>query len=212
VGTNRAADDALMEMVRAAAAGDDDAWRDLLDRFHARLRRLVKLRMDPRVMGRLDPSDVLQDTYMDAREQLPAYLADPKYPFFLWLRLLTGNRLNKLHRFHLGQQVRDVTREVPLLGGSMPEASSTAIAAQLLGRDSEPPEHAAQAEIYGRVVEAVNGLDVLDREVLALRHFERLSTAEIAEVLGITVAAARKRYLRALARLRAVIGTLGEVQ
>lgn len=205
-------DDPLHRQVRAAASGDDGAWRDLLDRFHARLRRMVALRMDPRVMSRIDPSDVLQDAYIDAREQLPAYVADPKYPFFLWLRLLTGNRLNKMHRFHLGQQARDISREVPLLGGPMPEASSTAIAAQLLGRDSEPPQHAAKTEIYGRVVEAVNGLDVLDREVLALRHFEQLSTTEIAQVLGITVAAARKRYLRALTRLRGVIGTLGEAQ
>lgn len=208
--TKRADHDLLLEKVRAAASGDDDAWRDLLDRFHTRLRRLVQLRMDPRVTGRIDPSDVLQDTYIDAREQLPAYVADPKYPFFLWLRLLTGNRLNKLHRFHLGQQVRDVTREVPLMGGPMPEASSTAIAAQLLGHDSEPPERAARTEIYGRVVDAVNDLEPLDREVLTLRHFEQLSTTEIADVLGITLAAARKRYLRALTRLRAVIGSLSE--
>lgn len=205
-------DDALLEKVRAAADGDDDAWRDLLHRFHARLRRMVHLRMDPRVTGRIDPSDVLQDAYMDARDLLPAYVADPRYPFFLWLRLLTGNRLNKLHRFHLGQQVRDVNREVPLFHGSVPEASSTAIAAQMLGHDSDPPDHVARAEIRGRVVEAVNNLDPLDREVLTLRHFERLSSGEAAEVLGISVAAARKRYIRALKRLRDVIGSLGEAR
>lgn len=194
---------------RAAAAGNEDAWRELLSRFHVRLRRMVALRIDPRVSGRIDPSDVLQEAYLDARHQLADYLADPRYPFFLWLRLLTGSRLNKLHRFHLGQQVRAATREISLYDGPMPEASSATIAAGLLGRDSEPCDHVARLELYERVVKAVDSLDLLDREVLTLRHFERLTGPEIAEVLGISPAAAGKRYVRALSRLRRVIGPMG---
>jgi len=196
----------LLDKVRAAAEGNAGAWRELLDRFQPRLRRMVALRLDPRLTGRIDPSDVLQEAYIDAGKALPGYVTDPKYPFFLWLRLLTGRRLNKLHRFHLGQQTRDATRDVSLFHGATPEASSTAIAAQLIGRGSEPAEHAARVEFQDHVMAAVSALDPIDREVLALRHFEQLTTFEAAQVLGISPAAAGKRYVRALQRLRGVLG------
>jgi RNA polymerase sigma-70 factor (ECF subfamily) len=185
-----------------AANGDADGWRELLAQHHARLRRMVTLRLDPRLQGRIDPSDVLQDTYLDAAGQLGDYLRDPKLPFFLWLRLLTGHRLGRLHRRHLGAQARDAGREVSIYRGALPGASSAALAAQLLGRESRPSEAAARAELKLCVQEALNAMDPLDREVLSLRHFEHLTNAEAARELGISEAAAGKRYLRALARLK----------
>src|SRR5262249_26681897 len=121
-----------------AAAGDSDAWRTLIQRHHHRLRRMVALRIDHRLQGRIHPSAVLQDSYIDATEHLADYLKNPAMPFFLWLRLVTGSRLAKLHRYHLGAQMRDVSREVPLFRATMPEASSAALAAQLLGHESAP--------------------------------------------------------------------------
>jgi len=197
--------DSQIAQIRAAASGDAAAWRELLTQFHDRLRRMVAVRLDARLSGRIDPSDVLQEAYIDAAEQLPAYAADPKYPLFLWLRLVTGHRLAKLHRFHLGRQIRDAAREVPLDGRSLPDASSTALAIQLLGHDSEPPDHAERREEYDRVLAALNSLVPMDREVLTLRHFEQLTTPEVAQTLGISPAAAAKRYLRAIERLRAAM-------
>src|SRR3954447_7527636 len=97
-----------------AAAGDADGWRELLARHHDRLRRMGAARLDPRPHGRVDPSDVLQEAYLDAAVQLPAYAKSPNIPFFLWLRLLAGSRLSKLHLRHLGRQRRDAAREVSL--------------------------------------------------------------------------------------------------
>ena len=114
-----------------AAAGDPAAWRALVDRHHPRLRRMVALRLDPRLRGRVDPSDVLQEAYLDAARRLPDYLRDPPLPFFLWLRQLAGTRLAKAHRHHLGTHRRDARRE--FAAGGVPEASSAALAAQLLG-------------------------------------------------------------------------------
>lgn len=190
------------DRLRKAAAGDNAAWTALLADHHDRLRRMVALRLDPRLAGRVDPSDVLQDTYLDAMAQLPAYLREPKLPLFLWLRFLTGHHLGRAHRHHLGTQARDAGREVSLCRGPMPEASSAMLAAHLLGKEARPSEVAMLAERKLRLQEALNCLDPLDREVLALRHFEQLSRAEIAKVLGVSEAAAGKRHLRALERLR----------
>ena len=123
-------------------------------------------------------------------------------PFFLWLRLVTGHRLAKLHRYHLGTQMRDAAREVSIFHGALPEASSAVLAAHLLGRADSPSEEASRSERRTRLHTAINRLESLDREVLSLRHFEQLTTAEVATVLGINKAAAGKRYVRALARLR----------
>ena len=133
------------------------------------------------------------------------YLRDPKYPLFLWLRLLVDERLTKLHRQHLGAQMRDAGLEVSLYRGALPAASSAALAAHLLGRATPPAEAAIRAERVLRVQAALNALDPLDREILALRHFEQLTRAEAARVLGIEEAAAAKRYVRALKRLKGVL-------
>ena len=195
----------LDETLRRAAAGDDAAWRSLLDRDHARLRRMVALRLDARLQGRVDPSDVLQEAYLDAATQLAEYLREPKVPFYLWLRSLTATRLAKAHRAHLTTQARDAGREVSIYRGGLHQASSAALAAQLLGHEPRPSEVALRAELKLRLEEALNGMDPVDREVLALRHFERLSTAETACLLGISEAAAGKRFIRALRRLREIL-------
>src|SRR5947209_13035588 len=193
--------DDLRPTLERAAAGDAAGWRELVGRHHDRLRRMVALRLDPRLRGRVDPSDVLQEVYADAARQLPGYLAAPPLPFFLWLRQLAGTRLAKAHRHHLGTQGRDVRREV----GLVPEASSAALADGLLGREGRPSEAAMRDELRARLLAALDGMNPLDREMLALRHFEQLGNAEAARVLGLSVAAASKRYVRALERLRDVL-------
>jgi RNA polymerase sigma-70 factor (ECF subfamily) len=197
------------DLLHRAAGGDQDAWGRLLTRHRDRLHRLIVLRLDPRLQSRVDPSDVLQEVYLEASARLPEYLRRPEPPpFFLWLRLTAGQKLAALHRHHLGREKRDAGREVSLYRGALPEASSAALAAQLLGHGTRPSEAAARAELQVRVQEALNGLDALDREVLALRHFEQLTTAEVAQVLDITPAAAGKRYFRALRRLQQVLRDL----
>jgi RNA polymerase sigma-70 factor (ECF subfamily) len=169
---------------------------------------MVELRLDHRLQSRLDASDVIQDAYLEVVERLGEYLRDPKLPFFLWLRLVVGERLMKLHRHHLGTQMRDAGREVALYRGALPQASSAALAAQLLGKHTSPTEAAARAERVLRLQEAMNALDPMDREILALRHFEELTSAEAARVLEIQEEAAAKRYVRALRRLKKILAAL----
>jgi RNA polymerase sigma-70 factor, ECF subfamily len=188
--------------------GDRGALATLFDQYRDRLRRMVELRIDPRLRVRLDASDVLQEAFLDVARDLDAYLADPKLPPLLWLRLHVGRRLTTLHRHHLGTRMRDAGLEVSLYRDALPEASSAALALMLLGRHTSPTQAALRAERLLRVQEALNSLDAIDREVLALRHFEQLGRAEAAQVLGISQNAGAKRYFRALKRLKDVMATM----
>jgi RNA polymerase sigma-70 factor (ECF subfamily) len=160
------------------------------------------------MQGRVDPSDVLQEAQLEAWRHLADYLRQPGLPFFLWLRGIAQNKLRELHRHHLGTQMRDAGREVSIYRGTLPEATSAALAAQLMGHGTQPSQAALRAEVKVRLQEALNQMDPLDREVLALRHFEQLSPREAAEVLQIKEKAAGMRYVRALRRLKDILAAL----
>jgi RNA polymerase sigma-70 factor (ECF subfamily) len=196
------------DLLPLAAAGDEAAARDLFSRYRSRLKRMVHLRLSRRLQGRVDDSDVLQEAYLDVARRLPEYAADPKAPFFLWVRHLTGLKLAEVHRRHLGTQARDADRELSLHRGGLPEADSVSLAAHLLGQLTTPSQAAVKAERRLLVQEALSALDPIDREVLALKHFEQLSTSEIAEVLGLSKAGAGSRYLRAIKRLREILSSM----
>jgi RNA polymerase sigma-70 factor (ECF subfamily) len=192
-------------LLERATAGDQQALAEVFDRYRERLRQMVRLRLDRRLQGRLDPSDVLQDAYLDFARRLPDYAKQPDMPFYLWLRFLTGQRLIDLHRQHLGTRMRNAEQEVSLYRGALPQASSGSLAAQLLGRLTSASRAAIRAETQIRVQEALNSMDPMDREVLTLRHFEMLSNDETAAVLGIRKSAASNRYIRALKRLKEML-------
>ena len=163
--------------------------------------------LDGRLKGRVATSDVLQEAYIDALKRLPHYQADPGMPFFLWLRWVTVQRLVEVHRQHLGAQIRDAGREVSLGRGEGPAASSARMA-EFIGDLTSPSQAAQRAETMAQLQQALDALDPIDREVLALRHFEELSNRETAEVLQIQPAAASKRYVRALERLKDALSEL----
>jgi RNA polymerase sigma-70 factor (ECF subfamily) len=192
------------ELLEAARDGDEAALAALVERHRDRLERMVRLRMDRRLQGRVDPADVVQDAYLAVRGKFPQYTADPRLPFYLWLRLEVGQKLVDVHRFHLGAKMRDAGQEVSLYRGALPQVTSLSLAEHLLGRLTTASQAAMRAELKLRVQEALNSMDANDREVLLLRHFEELSNAEAAQVLGIKPSAAVNRYVRALKRLRDV--------
>jgi RNA polymerase sigma-70 factor (ECF subfamily) len=196
------------DLLQRAAAGEQQAVNDLFMLYRERLCAMVRLRLNRRLQGRVDPSDVLQEAYVEVCKNLPEYLRAPPLPFFLWLRHIAGQKLIMVHRQHLGAQMRDADREVSIYRGALPEASSEYLAAQLLGRFTSVSHAAVRAELQIRVQEALNSMDPLDREVLALRHFEMLGNTETAKLLGIKKSAASNRYIRALERLKDVLSDL----
>ncbi len=193
------------EAIVQASQGGQAELNALLSQYRDRLLRMVKMRLDNRVQGRVDASDVIQESYIEAGRRIEEYLNDPSVPFFIWLRYLTLQKLTLAHRQHLGVKARDANREVSLYRGPSPAATSAALAAQLIGQLSTPSQAAVKAETKTRLQEALNNMDEIDREVLALRHFEQLSQKETAMVLNIGQKAAGARHLRTLARLKKIL-------
>lgn len=188
-----------------AAAGDDAAWGALLCAHEARLVRIVEFRIDFRLRGRIDPADVVQEAFLEASKHRPDYFRAPAFPLFLWLRGLVCNKLLELHRHHLGTHMRNAAREVALQRDATPHATSAALIEQLSGHATRPSAAAMRGERKQQLYEALDAMHPIDREVLALRHFEQLTNGEAAQVLEIQERAAGKRYLRALKRLKAIL-------
>ncbi len=190
------------ERIQEALAGDSTALAELFDKYRSRLRIMINLRIDRRIQGRVGASDVLQESFLDMARRLREHGKKPNIPFFLWLRMTTGQRLAKVHRKHLGAAMRNAGLEVSLHQGQMPAASSFALAAGLMGAFTSASQKAMRGELQLQVQEVLNGLDENDREILALRHFEELSNQEIAIVLNISESAASTRYGRAIRRFQ----------
>jgi RNA polymerase sigma-70 factor (ECF subfamily) len=197
----------LTELLRA---GDPAAAAELFMAYRERLKKMVRMRLDRRLQGRLDASDVLQEAFLDIQKKV-GELADKEIPAYLWMRLVTVERLLILHRQHLGTQMRDAGQEVSLTRGGPPAATTNSLANLLLGRLTSPTQAALRAERQQRLQEALNGMDTIDREILALRHFEELSNNETAEVLGLSKTAASNRYIRAVKRLKEILAALPDI-
>jgi RNA polymerase sigma-70 factor, ECF subfamily len=187
-----------------ASARDEDGLVTLFAQNRQRLRTMVQIRLDDRLKGRIDPSDVLQEAYLEIARRAPSYAAEPKMPPFLWIRFLVLEKLQGLRRRHL-QKMRDPGCELVIgqLGG--PAASSASLAELLLGRFTSPTSAVRRAEMQARLQELLNSLDPVDREILVLRHFEELTNGEAAHVLGLSKTGASSRYVRALGRLKALM-------
>jgi len=195
----------LAALERRLKARDEQALAKLFSHHRERLWRIVHFRLADRLRGRIDPDDVLQEAYLAAAQRLKHYGDDMKASPFLWLRMVVNQTLVDLHRRHVGAQMRDAGREVAIEGCTYSQATSVSVALQLVGSFTSPSQAAAKAEVLDLVGKAIEGMDPIDREVLALRHFEELTNSEVAEVLGIKQKAASIRYFRALRRLKAIL-------
>jgi len=207
-GCHMSGNDVGADLLQRAAEGDSAAWGAALMEHHQRLSRMVAFRLDPRLHGRVDASDVMQDALLQAATHREAYFRQPNIPLFLWLRGVVGNKLLEIHRVHLGSQMRNAGQEVRLRRKLAPDATSVALVAQITDHATGPGTAAGRAEANARLHEALDGMDNIDREVLALRHFEQLTNAEAAQVLNIEERAAAKRYVRALKRLKDVLANM----
>ncbi len=193
---------ALLDRLRAQ---DGDALGELFMLHRERLWRMLYVRLDRRLTSRITPDDVIQETFLDVVRRIGEYLADPAVPFYVWLRYLAVQRMRMVHRTHLGALMRDVSLEVSLPQDGAAFASADSMAGQFVSHMTSPSQAAIRRELQDQLRAALEEMDVLDREVLALRHFEELGNNEVAQVLGISKDAASKRHVRALMRLREIL-------
>lgn len=199
----------LDPLLRRAIAGDSQALSQVFAAYRDRLWQMIRIRLDRRIQGRVDPSDVLQEAYVDIARRIGDYATQADFPFYLWLRQLVAQRLIDVHRQHLGARMRDARQEVVLSIDGLPQATSASLAAQLMGQWTSASQAVERAELQSRVQSALDAMDPIDREILALRHFEMLSNTECAQVLGLSKGAASKRYIRALKRTRELLSDSG---
>jgi RNA polymerase sigma-70 factor (ECF subfamily) len=193
------------DLLTRARTGDERALADLLGRHRQAIRRAVQLRLDRRLAARVDASDVVQDTFLEASRRLADYLGGESMPFALWLHWLAREQVLMCHRRHLAADKRAVSREV----AGLPVDSSAHFVHAMLGKGSSPSRHLAAAELAERLRQALQHLEEDERDLILWRHFEQLSNRETAQLLGISDAAASKRYVRALERLRGLLENLG---
>lgn len=189
-----------LEMLKS---GDADVIAEVFSHHRDKLQRMVRFRLDRRLYGRIDTADVLQDVWLETSRRIEDYTSNPAVPFFVWVRQIAYQIIIDLHRRHLGAQKRNVSQEVSMVKSNCD--TSVSIAAQLAGNLTSPSNVAMRGERLAQLREALDGMDEIDREVLALRHFEELGNNEVAEILGIQKTAASNRYVRALKRLKQVL-------
>jgi RNA polymerase sigma-70 factor, ECF subfamily len=197
-----------LNLLAQARTGDRAAFNRLFEYYRPYLLRMVQLRMDDRMRRRVDASDVVQETHLEALRRFQAYLDSPDVPFRLWLRQLAAERMGKLRRFHLYAARRSTAREVR----PTDDTEYIRLALELPADSSTPSQQVSREELARRVREAMDRLDPADREIIVFRVFEGLSYEEAGYLLGIEPAAARKRHSRAIVRLHRMLftGTEGD--
>ena len=201
----------MEDLERRLRDGDAEALAEVFSGERERLWRVIHFRVAEPLRGRLDPDDVLQEAFLAASQRLKHYAESPATSPFIWLRMIVNQTLVDLNRRHLGAQRRDAGREVSLDGAPYAQATSASVAIQLVGNFTSPSGAAARADQHKLVQNAIEQMDPIDREVLALRHFEELTNSEVAEALGIEQKAASIRYIRALRRLKEILAQVPEL-
>lgn len=199
--------DKTQDLLNEVAGGDKSAVNRLMDRHRDAVRRMIQMRLDQAVARRVDASDVVQDVMLEASQRLTDYLQNPAMPFHLWLRQLAKDRIIDMHRRHRGAQRRSVDREQNFSGLGSDDQSAADLAGLLKDAELTPAAAALRQEMQNRFLLALDQLEEGDREIIVMRHFEHLGNSEVADALGLSAPAAGMRYLRAIRKLREVLGS-----
>lgn len=196
-----------LQLLQDVESGEPDAVNRLMDRHREAVRRMVQMRLDHAVARRVDASDVVQDVLLEASQRMKDYLQNPGMPFHLWLRQLAKDRVIDMHRRHRAAQRRSVDREQNLSTMNTDDRSAADLAALLKDAELTPAAATLRKEMEQRFLAALGQLEDNDREMIIMRHFEHLGNSEVAQALGLSAPAAGMRYLRAIRRLRDLLGT-----
>lgn len=192
-------------IVAALESEREEALAKYFFAVEGRLKRIVNFRLDYRLGGRVSESDVIQETYVRAAKRIDSFLSKDDMPFFVWLRLEVSQKLHEIHRHHFGAEKRDVRKEMKLGQNNDSGKTSMALAAHIVAQMTSPSRLIERAEQITILEKTLGEMNELDREVIALRNFEELTNIETAKAMGIEPAAASKRYLRALKRLKEIM-------
>jgi RNA polymerase sigma-70 factor (ECF subfamily) len=197
------------QLLARLQAGEAGAFDRLFARHRAYLHQVVDVRLDEQTRRRVDTSDVVQETQLEAARRLAEYLQRRPMPFRVWLRKTAHERLGKLRQQHVVAEKRSVRREVGL-----PYRSTFHLAQRLLGGGSTPSKQVGRRELAERVRRAIGELEELDREIVLMLDIEGLSSQQVGYVLDLEPPAVRRRHARALLKVHTILraGGLTESQ
>ena len=192
------------DMILKAKSGGEAALGPLLEVYRSYLRMLARIEIGRRLQGKVDASDLVQETFLEAHRHFPSFRGSDEPQFAYWLRQILAAKVANLVRQYLGTQARDVRLEQELNAGV--DNSSRLLGAELAAALASPSQHAARREQAVLLANALDRLPEDYREVIVLRHLEELPFPEIAQRMGRTKDSVEKLWLRALARLRKAFG------
>lgn len=195
-------DDEILLLRRDADVDlDDENVATIFLKYRSQLERMIEFRMDPRIRSRIDAHDVLQESFLEIKNRYRDFIVNPGVSLFVWIRKITYQVLIDSQRRHFRQK-RGVQNEIPMgqFVGDISDASQL-MARELIGQLTSPSQAAIKAEELEQMHAALESMNETDREILALRHFEQLSNADVAQIIGIKPAAASNRYVRAVTKL-----------
>jgi RNA polymerase sigma-70 factor (ECF subfamily) len=204
------APDETQELLKKAEGGNSQAVNDLFERHRGAVRRMLHNRLDKAIAQRVDASDIVQDVLIEANRRLSEYMKDPSMPFHVWLRCLARDHLITAQRRHRGAQKRSVDKERAINQPAYADHSSADLASMLAAKGLTPAADAIRRELQRRFEESLEQLNEVDREIIVMRHVEQLTNQEVANALELSEPAAGMRYLRALRRLKDILGTSPE--
>lgn len=193
------------DLQRQLKQGDKSVFGDVFTIHQPRIWQIIHFRLNNQVRGRVDPDDVVQDVFLAAEKRLDHYINGDFPSVFLWLRLVAGQTLSDIHRQHLGTEARSVFRESGPGSATNWGNTSLCLSQRFVAHLTSASQAAVRTEVIAEVRDALKTMNEIDREVLALRHFEELTNQEVATELGIAETASSMRYMRALERLRSVL-------
>ncbi len=194
-------DESLLNLV---TNGDVAALGILFQRYEPKLKKLVAKQLDPRLLRRVDVSDVIQEVHIELSKRIDEFAKERALTLYHWMCFITKQKVAELARHHILAQIRDVRREVPIQR-SISGNSSIVLATHLISQVSSPSSVITKAEVSKLVNQAIENLEPEGRDAIVMRHVDHLKTDQAAELLGISQAAFRQRYFRALRQLRKLL-------
>ena len=192
------------QLILDARTGNEAALGSLLELYRNYLRLLARVEIGRRLQGKLDASDLVQDTFTEAHRNFTLFRGKDEPQFVQWLRQILAARTANLVRHYFGTQGRNVRLEQELAAAL--DNSSCALGLQLAGSQSSPSQAAARREQAVLLADALSRLPEDYRDAIVLRNLEGLTFPEVARRMGRSQDSVEKLWLRGLARLRQVFG------
>lgn len=193
----------IQDVLQKAKGGDQDSVGELLAVYRGYLLGIAAARLDPRIRARCNPSDVVQETLLEAYRDFHQFRGGLEREFLAWIRQILANNLARMVEVHLLTDKRDLRREIRI--DPVPDASSSRLENRehwFTDNEATPSSVLQKKEQLSVVLERIGKLPSHHRDVLLLRHIEDLPFEEVAKRLGKSTGAVRMIWLRALERMR----------